>query len=237
MWTANIGFSEIYGYAAGTLLGRLGRGAARAIGLQVEIAPDHRRRARWAGAGALVAITAYSWVRGVLRQREISQLVQQEPKNLATHLVGTAAGLGASAGALVVARAVIATARLYRLLLRPYLPARLLGTASLLLTAATVAVLLERLVRGGMLERTIERAEVTNALISPSWPHPPRRCARAARAPPRPGSPSAPRAARSSPAARTATGSRRPSDRRRSTRSGSTPPPPPSAPWSGPWTR
>jgi uncharacterized membrane protein len=172
MWSANIGFSEVYGYAVGSLLGRIARRTGRALGLHVEIAPGHRRRARWVGASALVAVTAYSWVRGVLRQREISHLVRQEPKNLATHLVGTAAGLGASAGALVVARAVIATARLYRLLLRPYLPARLLGTASLLLTAATLAVLLERLVRGGMLERTIERAEVADRLIAPQLSRP-----------------------------------------------------------------
>ena len=95
MWAANIGLSEVYGYASGALAGRLVRRVSREIGLQVRIAPDHRRRARWLGAGALVGITSYSWVRGVLRQREISRLVQEEPKNLATHVVGTAAGLGA----------------------------------------------------------------------------------------------------------------------------------------------
>jgi uncharacterized membrane protein len=77
MWAVNIGLSEVYGYATGSLLGRVVRRTADAIGLEVDIAPDHRRRARWAGAGALIGITAYSWVRGVLRQREISHLVQQ----------------------------------------------------------------------------------------------------------------------------------------------------------------
>ena len=103
MWAANIGLSEVYGYAAGALAGRAVRRAGAAIGLEVDIAPDHRRRARWAGACALVGITAYSWVRGVMRQREISHLVHQEPKNLATHLVGTAAGAG-FAGDLAVPR-------------------------------------------------------------------------------------------------------------------------------------
>ena len=167
MWAVNIGLSEVYGYATGTLVGRAVRCTASAIGLEVDIAPDHRRRARWAGAGALIGITAYSWVRGVLRQREISHLVQQEPKNLATHVVGTLAGAGFSAAALVAARATIATAGIYRALLRPYLPARIVGVVSLLLTAATVAVVVDRLIRGRVLEGMIERADAANRLISP----------------------------------------------------------------------
>ena len=172
MWAANIGLSEVYGYATGSLVGRVVHRTAAAIGLEVDIAPDHRRRARWAGAGALIGITAYSWVRGVLRQREISHLVQQEPKNLATHVVGTLAGAGFSAAALVAARATIATADIYRALLRPYLPARVVGAVSLVLTAATVGVVLERLIRGRVLEGMIERAEAANRLISPDVPRP-----------------------------------------------------------------
>ena len=172
MWTVNIGFSQIYGYATGTLADRLIRRAAGALGLHVTIAEDRRARARWLGAGALVGISAYSWVRGVMRQREISLLVRQEPKNLATHLVGTVGGLAASFGALIAARAVISTAQMYRALLRPYLPSRLVGAVSLALTAATVGVLLERLVRGRLLEQIIERAEDANRLISPDVPRP-----------------------------------------------------------------
>jgi uncharacterized membrane protein len=172
MWAANIGLSEVYGYATGALTSRVLRRLGREIGLQVRIAPDHRRSARWAGAGALVGITAYSWVRGVLRQREISHLVQQEPKSLATHVVGTAAGLGASVGALVVARSVLATAGVYRALLRPYLPRRAVKVLSLLLTAATVAVVTDRLLRGRVLEAMIERADAANRLISPDVPRP-----------------------------------------------------------------
>ncbi|MGP9537917.1 alpha/beta hydrolase [Brachybacterium sp. AOP43-C2-M15] len=172
MWAANIGLSEVYGYASGALAGRALHRVARELGLQVEIAPGHRRRARWVGASALVGITAYSWVRGVLRQREISHLVQQEPKNLATHVVGSAAGLGASVGALLVARSTLATARLYRALLRPYLPPRIVGVLSLLLTAATVAVITDRLIRGRVLEGMIERADAANRLISPDVPRP-----------------------------------------------------------------
>ena len=172
MWAANIGLSEVYGYAAGALAGRAVRRAGAAIGLEVDIAPDRRRRARWAGACALVGITAYSWVRGVMRQREISHLVHQEPKNLATHLVGTAAGAGFSLAALVAARSTVATAHFYRSLLRPYLPARVVGAASLLLTAATVAVAVDRLIRGRVLEGMIERADAANRLISPDVPRP-----------------------------------------------------------------
>lgn len=172
MWATNIGFSEVYGYAGGALAGRVVRRVGRELGVEVQVAPDHRRRARLLGAGALVGITAYSWVRGVLRQREISHLVQQEPKNLATHVVGSAAGLGASAGALVAARSTLATARLYRALLRPYLPPRAVTAVSLLLTAATVAVVTDRLIRGRVLEEMIERAEAANRLISPEVPRP-----------------------------------------------------------------
>lgn len=172
MWAVNIGLSEVYGYATGTLAGRLVRRTMRAVGLEVDIAPDHRRRARWAGAGALVAISAHSWVRGVLRQREISHLVQQEPKNLATHVVGTAGGIGFSLAALVAARATIATADLYRALLRPYLPARVVGAVSLVLTGATVVVVADRLIRGRVLEAMIERADAANRLISPDVPRP-----------------------------------------------------------------
>src|SRR5699024_8944730 len=153
--------------ASGARAGRAVRRMGRAIGLQVSIAPDHRLRARWSGAGALVGITTYSWVRGVLRQREISHLVQEEPKDLATHVVGSAAGLGASVGALVLARSTLATARLYRALLRPYLPPRIVGVLSLLLTAATVAVVTDRLIRGRVLEGMIEQAEAANRLIAP----------------------------------------------------------------------
>ena len=135
MWAANIGLSEVYGYASGALARRAVRRTAAALGLHVEIAEDHRHRARLLGACALTGITAYSWVRGVLRQREISHLVQQEPKNLATHVVGTAAGLGASLGALAAARAMRETAALYRALLRPYLPPRVVKILSLALTA------------------------------------------------------------------------------------------------------
>lgn len=172
MWAVNIGFSEVYGYATGVLAGRIVRRLGREFGLDVEIAPDHRRRARWAGAGALVCISAYSWVRGTLRQREISHLVQQEPKNLATHVVGTGAGLAASVGALAVARTMSATAHLYRALLRPYLPRRVVGAVSLLLTVATVTVLIDRLVRGRLLESMLEQADAANQLISPDVPRP-----------------------------------------------------------------
>ena len=167
MWAVNIGLSEAYGYASGVLAGRVVRRLGREIGLQVRITPDHRRRARWLGASALVGVTAYSWVRGVLRQREISHLVRSEPKNLATHVVGTAAGLGASAIALVLARSTIATTRLYRALLRPYLPHRLVTVLSLLLTAATIVLLTDRLIRGRVLETMIERADDANRRISP----------------------------------------------------------------------
>src|SRR5690625_5688065 len=61
---------------------------------------------------------------------------------------------------------------MYRALLRPYLPSRLVGAVSLALTAATVGVLLERLVRGRLLEQIIERAEDANRLISPDVPRP-----------------------------------------------------------------
>src|SRR5699024_5399261 len=103
MWAVNIGLSEVYGYASGALAGRVVRRVGRELGLQVRIAPDHRLRARWLGAAALLGITSYSWVRGVMRQREISHLVQEEPKNLATHVIGTAAGIGASLAALGLA--------------------------------------------------------------------------------------------------------------------------------------
>ena len=172
MWAVNFGLSEAYGYASGVLAGRVVRRVGREIGLQVAIAPDHRLRARWIGAGALVGITAYSWVRGVLRQREISHLVQEEPKNLATHVVGSAAGFGASLLALGLARSTIATTRLYRALLRPYLPRRVVKVLSLLLTAATVAVVADRLIRGRVLEEVIERADTANQLISPDVPRP-----------------------------------------------------------------
>ncbi|MCT1430840.1 alpha/beta-hydrolase family protein [Brachybacterium muris] len=167
MWTTNFGFSQIYGYATGALTAHLLARGTRALGLEVHITAERRRRARLLGGAALTGITAYSWVRGVLRQREISHLVQQEPKNLATHVVGTVAGVGASIGALLTARAVLATARMYRALLRPYLPPRVVGVTSLLLTVATVALVAERVVRGRILERAIERAEATNLWISP----------------------------------------------------------------------
>lgn len=167
MWAVNIGLSEVYGYASGALAGRVVRRLGREIGLQVRIAPDHRHRARWVGGAALVGITTYSWVRGVLRQREISHLVQEEPRNLRTHLVGSAAGLAAFAVALGLARSTIETTRLYRALLRPYLPRRLVTVLSLLLTIATVAVLADRLIRGRVLEAMIERADAANRMISP----------------------------------------------------------------------
>ncbi|MGP9614430.1 alpha/beta hydrolase [Brachybacterium sp. AOP42-B2-9] len=172
MWAVNMGLSEVYGYASGVMARKLVRRIGTGIGLQVQIAPDHRARVRWAGAAALVGISSYSWVRGVLRQREISHRVQQEPKNVATHVVGSAAGLGASLGALVLARSVIATAHLYRAMLRPYLPPRTVRVLSLLLTAATVAVVTDRLLRGRVLESMLERAEIANRLISPDVPRP-----------------------------------------------------------------
>ncbi len=172
MWAVNIGLSEVYGYASGVLARKLVRRIGTAIGLQMQIAPDHRVRARWVGAAALVGITTYSWVRGVMRQREISHRVQQEPKNLATHVVGSAAGLGASVGALVLVRSVIATTHLYRAMLRPYLPPRIVRVLSLLLTAATVAMVTDRLLRGRVLENVLERAETANLLIAPDVPRP-----------------------------------------------------------------
>lgn len=172
MWTANIGLSQSYGYAVGVIAEQIVRRTGSALGVSIDIAPDHRARARMLGASALIGISAYSWVRGVLRQREISHLVQEPPKNLATHLVGTAGGLGASFTVLAMVRAVGATASMYKALLRPYLPPRLLGTVSLLLTVATVAVLIDRLGRGRLLEQAAERAEAANRRISPEIPQP-----------------------------------------------------------------
>src|SRR5690606_38705108 len=88
MWAANIGVSQMYGYATGVVAERLVVRAAQALGVQVSIEPEHHRRARLLGAAALMGITAYSWTRGVLRQREISHLVGQEPKNVRTAAVG-----------------------------------------------------------------------------------------------------------------------------------------------------
>src|SRR5699024_9438014 len=172
MWTLNIGLSQTYGYTAGVLIERLLLRGMRVLGLSLDIAAERRRLARLAGGAALVGISDYSWVRGVLRQREISHLVQQEPKNLATHVVGTAGGVAASFGALIAARSVIVTAQMYRALLRPYLPRRLVGAVSLVLTIATVTVVIERVVRGRVLEQMIERAEAANRLIAPDVPRP-----------------------------------------------------------------
>lgn len=167
MWAANIGLSQIYGYGAGAAGRLLIRRAGSALGIGLRIAPQSRRALRMAGAGVLIGLSAYSWVRGVLRQREISQLMGQEPKSLATHVVGTLAGVTASVSALVAVRAVISTAQLYRALLRPYLPRRAVGVLSVLLTAATVIALIEYIVRHRVLEQVIEQAEVANRLISP----------------------------------------------------------------------
>jgi len=172
MWMVNISFSQTYGYAAGYLAERLLLRGMRAFGLHVDIEAGHRRQARMIGAGALIGISAYSWVRGVMRQREISHLVQEEPKNLATHVVGTAAGVGSSFAILAAVRAVRATGSLYRTLLRPVLPARVVGTVSIVLTAITVGVLVERIVRGRLIEQMIERSEEANRLISPEIPRP-----------------------------------------------------------------
>lgn len=172
MWAANISLSQTYGYAAGVLAQRLGSRTMRELGVQITVLPEHRRRARFLGAAALTGISAYSWVRGVLRQREISQLVNQEPKNLATHAVGTAAGIGFSLTGLAIVRAVTATATLYRALLRPYLPPRLLQAVAVILTAVTVGLATERLVRGRFLERALEQAEAANRLIAPDVPQP-----------------------------------------------------------------
>ncbi len=172
MWGANIALSQTYGYAAGVLASSLTRRTASALGARLGIDDKHRRRARLLGAAALAGISAYSWTRGVLRQREISRLVQQEPKNLSTAVVGAGAGVAFSLSALVVVRSVVATGQLYRALLAPYLPPRAVQVASLLLTAATVAVVAERLVRGQMLERAIERAEAANRLIAPDMAPP-----------------------------------------------------------------
>ncbi|MFC0675330.1 alpha/beta hydrolase [Brachybacterium hainanense] len=167
MWAVNIGLSQMYGYASGVVVSRAIQHTAEALGVRVGIIPELRSRARWLGGAALVGITAYSWMRGVLRQREISHLVGREPKNVATAGVGAVGGLGLALGALVSVRAAVGTGRMYRAVLRPYLPARVLGVVSISLTAATVAVLLERLIRGRLLEQAIEKAEAANRLISP----------------------------------------------------------------------
>ncbi|WP_227487944.1 alpha/beta hydrolase [Brachybacterium subflavum] len=175
MWAANYALSTTYGYASGVVLGRTGRMLVRRLphpAAREPLSPRNRETLRWGGAAALVGITAYSWTRGALRQREISVLVDREPKNLATHAVGTAAGLGIFAGVLMASRVVGATARLYRLLLRSYLPPLAVAIGSALLTAATLAVAIDRLVRGQVLERMIERAEQANRLLSPDLRRP-----------------------------------------------------------------
>ena len=172
MWAMNIGLSQSYGYTTGVLVERLVRRTGSMLGLEVSVAEDHRRRARLLGASALIGISAYSWVRGVMRQREISHLVQERPKNLATHVVGTASGLGLSVGLLVAVRAIGATADLYEALLRPYLPRKVLGTASAVLALGTVAVVAERVLRGRALVQMIARAEAANRRIAPDVPRP-----------------------------------------------------------------
>lgn len=167
MWAANIGLSQMYGYATGVVAERLVVRAAQALGVQVSIDPEHHRRARLLGAAALMGITAYSWTRGVLRQREISHLVGQEPKNVRTAAVGAVSGLALALGVLVLARGAIGTAQMYRAILRPYLPARIAGTVSAVLAGATLLVLADRLIRGSLLERALESAEAANRLLVP----------------------------------------------------------------------
>jgi uncharacterized membrane protein len=175
MWALNYGLSTTYGYASGVGLGRAGRVLLRRLphpAAQRELTERGREVLRWGGAAALMGITAYSWTRGAMRQREISILVDREPKNLATHAVGTAAGLGMFAGALMAVRGVGATATLYRALLRPYLPPLGVGIGSSLLTAATLALVTDRLLRGEVLERLSERAEQANLLFAPELRRP-----------------------------------------------------------------
>lgn len=167
MWSANIGLSQMYGYASGVVAERVAVRIAEALGLQISIGPEHHRRARLIGAAALTGITVYSWTRGVLRQREISMLVRREPKNVRTAAVGAVGGLALALGALAAVRAAIGTARMYRAILKPYLPARILGTASAALAAATVVLLADRVIRGELLEKAIEHGEAANRLLSP----------------------------------------------------------------------
>lgn len=166
MTATNIGMSQTYGYALGWTAERVVKAAGRVLGVQVSITPDHRDRARLLGSAVLLGITAYSWVSGNLRQREISRLVRQEPKGLSTHAMGTLSGSAGALGVLITVRAIRATARIYARVLQAVLPRGIVPVASVLLTAATVLGT-AALLRSRLLESLIERAEAANALFSP----------------------------------------------------------------------
>jgi uncharacterized membrane protein len=164
MWAVDDGLSMSAGYAIGVQAGRLRRLIRRHLAPDT---PGPRRRMHWAAGLALAGITAYSWGRGARRQLEISGLVRTAPKNLATHAVGSAAGLGIAASGVLVVRGVSFTARLYRALLGRYLPPPAVGVGSALLTGATLALATDRLVRGSLLEMLVERGEKANLFMAP----------------------------------------------------------------------
>lgn len=176
MWAINGAASTSCGYAVGAVGSRALRTALR-TGLRALPSPSPLRARRlprasghllrWGGGTALIAISTVSWLRGASRQGEISRLVGQEPKSLATPVVGTAAGLGISGALLLGVRALTATGRLYRAALRPHLPPPAVGAGSALLTAATGAIAVDLLWRGQVLARAMERAERANMLLSP----------------------------------------------------------------------
>ncbi|MCS6712527.1 alpha/beta-hydrolase family protein [Brachybacterium sp. EF45031] len=171
MWAVNTGMSEIYGYATGWAAARLVRYVGRSAGVRLEVVPERRDRLRsWVRAG-LVGLTAYSWVRGALRQREIEALVGAERKPLAAHAAGALTGLTGALCVLGVVRATRASAKVYGSMLRTVLPPSVAAAVAVALTTAG-SLLVLRLGCGRLVDDLVASARRTNALFQPGLTRP-----------------------------------------------------------------
>lgn len=169
-WGASLGFAQVFGYTAGTLGELAVRGGAHALGRPLPPSPVLPRGRRAITTGLLL-LQAGAALRGLQQQHRLSALVGSRPLSPQAALRGSLGGTAGASATIVVVRSVVATGQLYRSLLRPWLPTRTLGAASLLLTAATVLAV-QRALRARLVEHAVQAAETANQLFTPEIERP-----------------------------------------------------------------
>ncbi|WP_058234712.1 alpha/beta hydrolase [Devriesea agamarum] len=164
---ANVGLSQVYGYVAGKAGAQALKVAARALGVKASIKPEGRNALRWIGAASFVGMSAYSWVRGEIRQREITRLVFEEPKQSWTQAAGVGTGIALSCAVLASVRGILIAHHALHRAIGHRLPGPVGQVVSLAAIGGLGVVAGERLVRGELLQWAIHQAERTNSMIAP----------------------------------------------------------------------
>lgn len=172
MTAASLAFSAAVGYAGGTVLGWSARRIVPRIGLRILIDPRPRQLLRYLWWAALITITAVVWIDSLTFQSEVAAMVGSTRPHWSRQVIGVVAGLAATIGLIMLARALRAFSGWIHRGLSARLPRWLFpGLLTTVLVLLVVFTTNQFLLRQG-LDYMLGRAEAANIGVLPDTAQP-----------------------------------------------------------------